>query len=155
MAVATGRVEGKKPSTHLKALNPLIGRWITDGRTIATGDSPSVPIVASDTYEWLPGGFFVMHVAHGKIGDVPVGGIEILGWDEEKQTLTTWFFDSEGNHSSHRLTQNGDKWTWQGTDARATGILEDDGRRFVTKHERSDDGKTWLHSMDVVLTRVD
>jgi hypothetical protein len=36
-----------------------------------------------------------------------------------------------------------------------TRILEDDGGRFVTGHERSDDGKTWVHSMDVVLTRVD
>jgi hypothetical protein len=40
-----------------------------------TGTSP-----ASDVYEWAPGGFFVHHVAYGRIGSLDVAGSEIIGY---------------------------------------------------------------------------
>jgi hypothetical protein len=78
-------------------LNSLIGRWITVGETIPAEDAPAVKIDASDIYEWVAGGFFVVHTAYGCIGDTRVGGIEMIGYDAITRKFRTHFFDS-GQH---------------------------------------------------------
>jgi hypothetical protein len=44
-----------------KRLAALIGRWKTDGSTREMPGAPAVTIDAVDAYEWLPGGFAVLH----------------------------------------------------------------------------------------------
>src|ERR1700678_935703 len=61
-----------------QALAVLIGNWINEGATIAADGIDSVPIRTSDVYEWVPGGFFVVHTAFGKIGETSVGGVSII-----------------------------------------------------------------------------
>jgi hypothetical protein len=56
-----------RPSA-LDRLDVFIGRWLTEGETVATAEAPSVRILASDVYEWGPGGRFIMHPAYGRIG---------------------------------------------------------------------------------------
>jgi hypothetical protein len=58
-------------------LNSLIGKWMTEGETISNDGSPTLKIQASDVYEWVPGRFFVVHTAYGRIGEQSVGGIEL------------------------------------------------------------------------------
>jgi Protein of unknown function (DUF1579) len=135
-------------------LNSLIGRWITEGETTAAAGTPAVKIQASDIYEWVAGGFFVVHTAYGRIGDVGVGGIEMIGYDPETRKFRTHFFDSQGNISSQALTFHDGTWTWRGAHARATGVLSDDGQTMPTLHEWSDDGANWHPSMDVTLRKV-
>ena len=60
----TDRAAPVRDGRH-QALAVLIGNWINEGATIATPDVPSVPIRTSDVYEWVPGGFFVVHTAFG------------------------------------------------------------------------------------------
>jgi hypothetical protein len=73
----------RRPGPEHRALDAFIGRWINQGRTTGP-DAPSVDIVTSDVYEWAPGGFFVLHYyAYGRIGDVDVGGIEVIGYDPD------------------------------------------------------------------------
>ena len=62
-----------------QALAVLIGNWINEGATVATADIPTAAIRTSDVYAWVPGGFFVVHTAFGKIGDTSVGGVSIIG----------------------------------------------------------------------------
>jgi hypothetical protein len=153
--VATGRVGGAPaPGAGHARLGPIIGRWITEGHTVASAQAPSVEIVASDVYEWAPGGFFVLHQAHGRIGDVGVGGIEIIGYDAERDAFPVRFFDSQGNATRHLLTVEGSEWTWQGERTRCRSVLSADGRTMTAHHERSDDGVRWTPSMEVTLTRV-
>ena len=78
-----------------QALQVLIGRWISEGQTVATAQIPSAAIATSDVYQWAPGGFFVVHCAYGKIGDASVGGVEIIGADGGAYRST--FYDSFGN----------------------------------------------------------
>ena len=74
--VAAGRVEGPPtPGPKHKLLNAFIGKWMTEGHTIASKGAPAVKILASNVYEWAPGGFFARHRAYGRIGDAGVGGI--------------------------------------------------------------------------------
>ena len=67
-----------RPSA-LDRLNVFIGRWLTEGETVATPDAPSVRIFASDVYQWAPGGQFIMHPAYGRVGEQDVGGLEVIG----------------------------------------------------------------------------
>ena len=136
-------------------LSSLIDTWITEGETIPTEGSAAIKIQASDVYEWVAGGgFLVVHTAYGRIGDTGVGGIELIRYDPEAKKFRTHFFDSQGNVSNHDLTFRDGTWTWSGTHARATGVLSDDGAAMPTLHEWSDDGVNWRPSMDVTLRKV-
>jgi hypothetical protein len=135
-------------------LKSLIGRWITKGETISNDGSPALKILASDIYEWVPGRFFVVHTAYGQIGEQSVGGIELIGYDEQAAVFRTHFFDSEGNVSNQELKFRDGVWIWSGAHARARGVLGKDGTTMPTRHEWSDDGTIWRPSMDVTLRKI-
>jgi hypothetical protein len=39
----------------------------------------AVPITGTDIYEWLPGGFFLVHHVDVMIGEQPVQALELIG----------------------------------------------------------------------------
>src|ERR1700690_1687229 len=118
--VAAGREKTDRPPPvrdgRHQALAVLIGNWINEGATVATADIPSAAIRTSDVYEWVPGGFFVVHTAFGKIGDTSVGGVSIIGVDGDAYDDT--FYDSFGNVHRSRLEIDGDGPRWIGADGR-------------------------------------
>jgi Protein of unknown function (DUF1579) len=135
-------------------LDSLIGRWNTVGETVPTDDAPALALHASDIYEWVAGGFFVVHTAYGRIGDTHIGGIEMIGYDPEAGRFRTHFFDSQGNVSNEDLTFSDGTWRWSGDHIRATGVLSEDRQSMRTLHEWSDDGVNWRPSMDITLRKV-
>jgi hypothetical protein len=147
----TGRTAPVRDGRH-QALAVLIGNWINEGHTTGTGETPPVPILTSDVYEWAPGGFFVVHSAFGKIGETSVGGVEIIGVDGEAYGST--FYDSFGNVHRSRVEIEGDVIRWTGDRTRCTVTLTDGGLTQVAHHESSADGVTWIPSMDVTLRKV-
>ncbi len=139
---------------ELDRLDVFIGKWINDGYTVATAEAPSVRIATSDVYEWLPGKFFVLHTAYGRIGAMDVGGTEILGYDPAARRFTARFFDSRGNVSESSLTADGDSWTWRGETTGCTAVFSEHGKVQTAHHvQRNQDGE-WVPSMEVVLTKV-
>src|SRR5438874_6055589 len=111
------------PGAAHKRLDIFIGKWLNEGHTIASADAPAVKILTSDIYEWMPGGFFVLHTAYGRIGNIDVGGTEIIGYDAESKTYQSYFFDSQGNISMQEMRVNGDTWTWTGERTRCTAVF--------------------------------
>jgi Protein of unknown function (DUF1579) len=95
----------------MKLMSSLVGKWITVGETIPTDGASALEIRASDVYEWVAGGFFLVHTAYGRIGDSDVGGVEIIGYDIETKKYRTYFFDSQGNISTQDLTFDDGRWT--------------------------------------------
>ena len=81
-----------RPGPEHELLGVVIGKWINEGYTVATADAPSVKILTSDVYEWMPGGFFVLHTAYGRVGSTDVGGTEIIGYDEENKKHLSFIF---------------------------------------------------------------
>ena len=148
----TDRATPVRDGRH-QALAVLIGNWINEGATVATADIASAAIRTSDVYEWVPGGFFVVHTAFGKIGDTSVGGVSIIGVDGDAYNDT--FYDSFGNAHRSRLEIDGDVHRWIGADnrTRCTVTMTDGGMTQVAHHESSVDGVTWTPSMDVVLRK--
>ena len=154
--VAVGRVDRPvEPVPEHRLLGIFIGKWINEGQTIASGDIPAVKILTSDVYEWMPGRFFVLHTAYGRIGNADVGGTEILSYDASSKTYRSLFFDNQGNINTDVLSVSGNTWTWQGKTHRATAVFSSDGKTQTVHHERSGDDGNWVPAMDVVLTKVE
>jgi hypothetical protein len=135
-----------------EALAVLIGRWINVGHTAGPAEIPPVPIVTCDVYEWVPGGFFVLHSAFGKIGERSVGGVEIIGVDGA--AYSSAFYDSFGNVHRSRLEIEGDVLRWIGDRTRCTVTMADGGLTQAAWHESSADGVSWAASMDVTLRKI-
>jgi hypothetical protein len=147
----TDRAPGVRDDRHA-ALSVLVGRWVSEGRTAGTLETPSVPILTSDVYEWAPGGFFVLHSAFGRIGDTPAGGTEIIGVDGD--AYFSVFYDSFGNVHQSRLEISGNELRWTGDRTRSVARLAGDGQTQVVRHEASTDGVRWAESMRVTLRKT-
>jgi hypothetical protein len=145
---------GPQPGPEHRRLEAFIGRWITEGETVATPDAPATKIAASDVYEWVPGRFTVLHTAYGRIGEMDVGGVEMITYDPERSSYVSHFFDSQGNVTVGDLIHDDGKWIWQGPRTRCVSTIGDDGS-FHAAHEQSDDGVEWRPSMDVTLRKVE
>jgi hypothetical protein len=115
-------------------LDIFIGKWINEGRTIPAADEPEQRILTSDVYEWVPGGFFVLHLAYGRIGDIDVGGVEIIGYDAAAGMYRTHFYDSRGGVTTEELSVEGDTWSWLGESTRATAVFDDAGKTQTVRH---------------------
>lgn len=151
--VAAGTAEGAvAPGPQYRPLDAIIGRWITVGHTVGPDGQADAPINTCDVYEWAAGGFFILHTAYGTIGEQGLGGIEMIGYNDQTGQFRTTFFDSQGNVTSEELSVDGITWKWAGSNVRCTGTLEDDGQRLVCHHERRD-GNDWVPSMDITLTK--
>jgi hypothetical protein len=149
--------QGQAPlsSAEHHALDVFIGKWLTVGHTIERPGVPSVRILASDVYEWVPGHFFVLHSAYGRIGDFAVGAIEMLWYDPAAGHYRSQLFDSQGNVVESTLTLRDGVWTWARENTRCFATFSDDGSVQTAHHERSDDAVTWQPNMDVTLTKVE
>lgn len=151
----TWESEAPAPGPEHRRLEVFIGKWINEGETMATPDAPAARIVTSDVYEWIPGRFSVLHTAYGHIGDLDVGGVEIIGYDAESGKYTSHFFDSQGHVTVDELTYDAGKWIWTGERTRTTSEFSDDGKVQRSLHEQSEDGAEWRLAMDVTLRKID
>jgi hypothetical protein len=126
-----------------------------EGATVPEGDEPPAKILTSDVYEWIPGRFAVLHTAYGRLGDMDVGGVEIIAYDPESDKYTSYFFDSQGHVTLGELLYDDGKWIWNGERIRTTSTFSEDGKVQRSLHEQSEDGTNWQLAMDVTLRRVD
>jgi hypothetical protein len=143
-----------RPSA-LDRLEVFIGRWLTEGETVATAEAPSARIFASDVYQWGPSGQFIIHPAYGRIGGQDLGGLEVIGYDPATGQLRTHFFDHAGNVITETLTFRDGTWMWQAMHHRCKGVFTDNGRILTAHHEHSVDGKQWRPLMTVTLRKVE
>lgn len=127
---------------------------MNDGYTRDDGGGRGETITTSDVYEWAPGGFFIVHTAYGRIGDLDVGGMEVIGFDEASGDYVSYFFDSHGNTMRSTLVASGSTWTFEGETTRATVEFCDGNRVQTVLHERTDDGVNYIVSMKVTLAKV-
>jgi hypothetical protein len=141
--------------TPLDRLDPLIGTWKTEGWTIDPSGAPAERIVATDTYERLPGGG-LLHLVDAWVGDRQVEGAEIIGYDPARGGYVTQHFGSDG--ASAYVASIGEYrgalvWAMASKNDRFTGTFNDD-RTVITGHwEALGEGSCWRPWMDVTLTR--
>jgi Protein of unknown function (DUF1579) len=137
-------------------LEVLIGIWKTEGSTReAPGIAPTT-IKAVDTYEWLPGGFGLLHSVDARVGDEKVEGAEIIGYDPDRQCYVTQYFGSDGPgaYEASLSDESGAVvWRMRSKTERFSGTFSDD-RSTITGHwELLDEDSNWRPWMDITLTR--
>jgi len=143
-------------NSHLERLNVFVGTWKTEGEMRSTPSAKHVGFTAADTYEWLPGGYFLMHRFDADMPDGNVKGIEVIGYSPESMTYPMYSFDSMGNMSIMQASVEGIKWAFTGEDIRFTGGFRDDAKIFAGFWEiRSGEGAHWQPWMDVTLKKVE
>jgi hypothetical protein len=69
------------PAPGHQLLNVFAGRWVSLGRQFAGPLGPAATIQAIETYDWLPGGFFLQHRFDGHVGAEPAACMEVMGHD--------------------------------------------------------------------------
>ena len=157
------------PSPEIQRLGALAGRWRTEGHIV--GEVP-VPITGTDIYEWLAGGFFLVHHVDVVIGEQAVQAIELIGeYDPTTGSFTARSYDNQGNITimRTRVDEHG-VWTFTGggdvaavarpSSAGASGTVRStltvspDGSSMTARWERCDDGADWQPWMDLTFTRM-
>ena len=157
--------EGRTPDERLHA---IAGRWETSGHVIG---EPPIPVVGTDIYEVLTGGYFIVHHVDVTVGEQPVRAIEIIGEPEAGGGYLARSFDSEGNAELMHVAIDEDgvlhfagghdiATAAQPTDAptarvRSTLTVAEDRRSMTAVWERSEDGITWHRWMDISFARSD
>ncbi|MFG3711912.1 hypothetical protein [Micromonospora sp. NPDC047730] len=81
-----GGASASTPHPALKTLEVLVGTWDVSG----PGHHGTV------TYEWMPGGHFLVQRVHLVQDDHTTSGIEYIGYDPGSGTLKSHFFGSNG-----------------------------------------------------------
>jgi hypothetical protein len=143
-----------QPSAAHTLLQVFEGAWHTTGQTEATDESPAIQIAGTDTYEWLPGRFFMAHHADVRMGEEEAKTLEIIGYDAATQKYPTHFFDNQGNTGTYQAHVHEGIWTFQGATDRATLTISVDGNTMTAHWERTQDRIHWLSWMQLTLSRI-
>lgn len=149
------------PSTttlSIHHLSAFLGTWKTEGTVWNGAGGPGTRFQATDTYEWLDGGAFLVHRWETTMPGGDAVGIEIIGYDPTTDSFPMYAFDSDGNTTILDARVNGPTWTFNGVHGRErirfTGRFHDDGRRLAGIWERRpSDAADWLPWIDVTLRR--
>ncbi|MGJ6969898.1 DUF1579 family protein [Streptosporangium sp. G11] len=99
------------PAPELERLNFLLGEWILAGSTVESPMGPATPITGWESYEWMEGGFFLIHrwessfeVAGMKVVDA---GHEFFDYDAATGRYRTHFFNSLGPYDHEASKYHG------------------------------------------------
>lgn len=148
----TSATQPPRPGPEHAALAPFVGRWNTAGKVLASGSTPALEIVGIDEYEWLPGGFFLLHRVDVRMGGERVQALEIIGPDAGPGTYFMRSFDSQGGTAEMQAILHDGTWTFQGDAERFAGAFSEGGDTLSGRWERRE-GEQWLPWMDVRLTK--
>ena len=143
-----------RPGAGHKKLNRFVGAWHTKGQTKVGANGEALLITGTDTYEWLPGGFFLVHRWDVRMGSEESKGIEIIGYDDKTKAYPTYSFDNQGNTGTYQASTRDGVWTFRSRSERATVVMSDDGNTIIANWEHLTDGINWQPWMEVKLQRA-
>lgn len=134
-------------------LSRFVGKWKTTGTIPASDASPEIKVSGSDTYEWLPGGFFLLHKVNVLLGDDKNETLEIIGFDKKKNCYTMQHYDNKGNSGFMTADCKDEVWTFLGENLRFKGRFKKRDTEFSGVWEQSSDGINWTYLMDIKLIK--
>jgi hypothetical protein len=149
-----------QPSAEHRLLDAFVGTWTTEGHQLEGAGGPAATITATQTYEWLSGGFFLVHRFDGRVGSGDASCIEIIGYDSKTGSYPVHTFYNNGVTNQWQCHKNGGTWSltgsWSGNlmQVRCTTVFQNHGDTMVSKWESSSDGATWRTFWDVKATKL-
>ena len=140
-----------KAAAGLEGLQPLVGKWHTEGRQHASPFGPAAAFVAVETCEWLHGGQFLIHRMEGHFDRQAAACVEVLGKGADGRLFAQSFYqDGRRNEwlveADRQVVKISGTWA-QGAGeplrVRYTATFEDAGNTLVAQWEQSRDGQDW------------
>ena len=155
--------EAPKLGPEHKRLNVFVGKWNMEGQQHEGLVGPAAKITAVETYEWLSGGFFLIHRFDGKVGDYEAACIEIIGNDPSSQSYSWRSFYNDGRTNEWRGDEREGTWMLSGhwqmagqpMNVRCTIVFSDGGNTMTGKWEHSSDGSKWKIFWDVKAKKAE
>jgi Protein of unknown function (DUF1579) len=109
------------PHPELKRLEPLLGNWKAENRTLESVLGPGVPVSSTEAFQWLEGGYFLVQEYETTFGDEPTQrGVNYWFYDAEVDRFRIIFFSNNGPFS-----EEGNRYEGRVGDGRLTFV----GRR--------------------------
>jgi Protein of unknown function (DUF1579) len=120
------------PDPELRRLEPLVGRWRSEERTLDGVLGPGVAVTNKESFDWLDGGYFLVSTYETTFGDEPAQrGVNYWGYDSEAKRFRIIFFSNNGPYTEEGNRYEGvvadGKLTFEGP-ARFQYELVDDGK---------------------------
>jgi hypothetical protein len=159
---AQAPAQAPRPGPEHQRLEVFLGKWTQEGQAQVSPYGPAGKVTSTDTYEWLPGGFFMLHRWEARQGTVEFKATEILGYDAHNRVYTSRVFDNFGNSALWKATLHGNTWTWTGDSEvggkplkeRCTFAFGNPATSFSLKCAYSTDGAKWLPNFELTSTRA-
>lgn len=141
-------------------LHVFIGKWHAEGESYAAGQTSQNPRgaiekwLSDETFEWIPGQFFVLQRWDAVTGTNPFSGIAIFGWDHTNRHYMTRSYENHGHIRDYLTRVDGDVWTFIGDTERARVEFTDCGNTQNIAWEWRQPGEDWLPLCDRVAQRL-
>ena len=136
--------EARRPGAEHQRLDAFVGHWRLEGENApAAPAGASTKVQGEESYEWLPGGFFVTSRWLHRFGSDRHEGIGVIGYDPTSRSYTSNSFDNLGYHRSYRLTVRNGVWHYSGQFERARLEFDGGGDAFTIAWEMSKDSRVW------------
>ncbi|HEX5414127.1 MAG TPA: DUF1579 family protein, partial [Chloroflexota bacterium] len=130
-------MERPVPDPALARLERLVGTWELRGRTLA-GNADD--ITGWNTFEWLPGGFFLQSVGEINFQGTIIKSLEIIAYDPARNTFPSSVYSNlSGTVYPYEWDVQGNTVIHVGLGAKYTGTFSEDGNT-LTGGWRPDEG---------------
>ena len=149
-----------KRSAEHERLGVFLGSWHAEGDSFAAGQTKENPRglvekwVSDETFEWLPGQFFMLQRWDAMTGANAFKGLAIVSFDEKAGTYTTRSYENHGFIRDYITSVDGDVWSFAGDTERARVEFTDGCKTQKIAWEWRKPGEAWLPLCDRVARRV-
>lgn len=143
----------KKDEQAYHQLNKFVGIWNTEALIPSSKHNPEIKINGTDTYEWITDGFFLLHSADVMIGTDNSKTHEIIGYDRSNNHYTMQHYNNKGDSGLMTATLDDGLWTFSGDNLRFKGRFNEHEDVFFGTWEQLTEDKTWVHLMDIKLSK--
>lgn len=136
-------------------LGIFAGKWKGKGKILAGAPSEAgSDVTIEDSYEWMPGGFFLLHRGSMQSSAQTLTSIQIIGADAASNSFPSHQFDSLGFCRAYEGRLQGDTWKFTGRWERASLTFSENNDKLTARWERSEDGSAWLPLCEYTASRI-
>lgn len=154
--------ETPKPSAAHRRLNVFLGKWNLQGQQLEGPFGPTAKITATQTYEWLAGGFFMIQRFDALVDGTQAACIELVGYGTKSRTYPVQTFYSNGSTSKWQLAERDGTWILTGksevggktSEVRCTTVFSEANSAMTGTWEYSIDGTHWKTFWEVKATKA-
>jgi hypothetical protein len=141
------------PKTMLR-FGVFIGTWNTTGSVFPVRGTPSMDLVATDTYLWIPGQHFILHEADARFGGTISRSIEVMGYDSKRKEHVSRSYNDQGKSEDFVLNLRGRQWSITGATVRFNGSFDSTRNSLTGLWELRLPKSRWQPWIDLKLERA-